>query len=324
MKNWLIVVAIRLLIVGCSQTSNISPTVSSLSTINQNSIKAGKQTSLPETSQKACGDILPKNTSLYPINLYPVFVVYSEKNLELVTRRFCEDAFKKYREDIGKNAIQVASFISIENANKFKAKLSQSFNEIDIGSPTIIKENPDTKISSSLTQEQVIAKARLAPEQAKKLISVLGTGKDFEKDNVVVIPTDIPDDYKVDELTVWQGESRPTHRALAGRYRIVYKNSSGACFEIGGGELSPRGEGMQKREEISNIQSSALGSVTLGFTDSDREDGSKQMEFAETMGLHLAGRNEYSFNSPVVGASCKMMKVQDAKRVVQSLQFINP
>jgi len=59
------------------------------------------------------------------------------------------------------------------------------------------------------------------------------------------------------------------------------------------------------------------------------------------MSLHLKGRNEYRFESPLgyfVHAdsianfyrlekkfnSCKMMNLQDAKRVVQSLQFINP
>lgn len=206
--------------------------------------------------------------------------------------------------------------------------------------PTVQSAPKQQQAPPTLSKDQVIQRAKLTPEQAEKLVSNVGDSKDFDKNNVIVLPTDLPDGFTVDELIVWRGEPSATH-TLAGYYEIVYKNPYGACFLIGGGEISPRGEGYRKYEKISNIQSPALGFVELGFTDSEKQDGSKYIEFAESMGIHLKGRNEYRFESPFSGAflhadpenygkftqkykDCKMIKLQDAKRVVQSLQFLNP
>lgn len=193
-----------------------------------------------------------------------------------------------------------------------------------------------TQESSTLSKDEVIRRAKLTPEQGEKLVSLIGNSKDFEKNNVIVLPTNVPDGFIVDEINLWSEKSGATH-VSPGFYEIVYKNTNGACFRIKGGETVPIGEGGQNFEEISNIQSPALGSVNLFFRYSAEEEGGTTMEFSKNK-----GRNEYSLESPFLGVflnskseesfnyyrqkykDCKMMNLKDAKKFVESLQFLNP
>ena len=327
---------LNLLLAGCDRKPLFSQQeLKTTATVQAqlSTVLANKQIRFLDISQKVCGNTLPKEVNLYPVNFHPIFVNYTEKNLELVKQHFCEDTFKKLLDKTGKEAIQIALFTRQEIANQFKENLTQYFNGADIGVLNIARTDPNVKASPHLSQDQVIYKARLTPEQAKKLVSALGISKDFEKDNVIVLPTDIPNGYTIDKLFAWQKQSRLNNRMIGGYYEIVYKNSYGSCFLIGGGQVGARGMGLEKYEEIANIQSPALGPVKLGFNDYPKEDNSKFITFAEPMAKHIEGRNQYEFISPFTSylhnskqkySNCKMMKLQDAKRVVQSLQFINP
>jgi ribosomal protein L22 len=348
------------LLVACSETKH-DPTVQS--TPKQQQVRQSKLETkqLPETGAKkttnpfdrasfpkeSCGDKLPNDSKTDTAKLYPVFIEYNESNLQTIKANYCRDAFKTLRKDKGQEAIQVASFTGEERANQFKEFLGNKLDRAsaEVGEPRIRAVNPTDDVKNKgvkiTSKEGVIKAAKLTSKQVENLVSNVGDSKDFEKNNVVVLPTYLPDGFRVDKLIVWRGKSIRTH-TLAGYYEIVYKNPYGACFLIGGGEILPRGEGYENYGKISNIQSPALGSLKLGFKESDKQDGGKFIEFAEPMGLHLKGRNEYKFESPFFGAflhagsndnyyklqqkykDCKMMNLQDAKRVVQSFQFLNP
>jgi hypothetical protein len=342
----IITVSVSAILVSCSQSKNKFPEPPPIQEKPQIIVDATFP--LPETPQKTCGDPFPKAAAADSISFYPVIVEYSKENLDLVKKHFCEDALKHFGEKAKKDIIQVASFSSREKADEFKIKLAQHFSGVEVGDPTIVKSLSGTVPieSSDVFQDPTFQKSGLTPKQSNKLISAIGRSKDFNKNNVIVLPTNLPPGYVVDELSVVDKidvvGANSTLNKKAGYYSIVYKNPYGACFVISGGEITPKGATADKYEEVSNIQSPALGSIKLGLTDAFKEDGSKSIVFAEAMGLHLKGRNEYDFRSPFLGGfthaenkdqyhesrrkfkDCKMMNLQDAKKVVESLQFINP
>jgi hypothetical protein len=97
-----------------------------------------------------CGDPLPSDPKLYPVNLYPVYIEYSNQNLAQVRSQFCQDALDVNREKNNKKSIQVASFVNPQRANNFKEFLKKKFGNAEVGEPTKIP----AKISSSIVQPQ--------------------------------------------------------------------------------------------------------------------------------------------------------------------------
>ena len=91
-----------------------------------------------------CGDTLPTDLKAYPVKLYPVFVDYSESNLQTVQSKFCQDALSKTREKTGKEAIQVGSFLTVDRANAFKEFLLKNIGSGEVGEPTVIESNPNS------------------------------------------------------------------------------------------------------------------------------------------------------------------------------------
>jgi len=83
--------------------------------------------------QPVCGDTLPTDLKAYPVKLYPVFVDYSESNLQTVQSKFCQDALSKTREKTGKEAIQVGSFLTVDRANTFKEFLLKNIGSGEVG-----------------------------------------------------------------------------------------------------------------------------------------------------------------------------------------------
>ncbi len=86
----------------------------------------------------SCGDVLPTQSSEYPIDFYPVFIDFSEENLETVKDKFCRDSYPTSREN--KQYIKVASFSDYKKAEEFKSLMSKTFNNAEIGSPITIKK----------------------------------------------------------------------------------------------------------------------------------------------------------------------------------------
>lgn len=86
--------------------------------------------------RSACGDPLPKRAKDFPTSLYPVYVRYSAENLDIVKRKFCQDAFVIRRRDTGSQAIQVASFVQEKRAQQFGTFLQQKVGSGIVGTPT--------------------------------------------------------------------------------------------------------------------------------------------------------------------------------------------
>lgn len=101
----------------------------------------------------SCGDPLPSDASLYPVQYYPVFVEFSESNLNWLTSQLCQDVYRTIRRDTNTESIQVASFLSLEQAVFFQEFLSsEGFQSVDVGQPSLVENPPST--SSSLPVEK--------------------------------------------------------------------------------------------------------------------------------------------------------------------------
>jgi hypothetical protein len=97
-----------------------------------------------------CGDSLPADPKAYPVKLYPVFVDYSESNLQTVKSKFCQDALPITREKTGKQAIQVGSFLTVDRANAFKDFMLKNIGSGEVSDdPTVIQSQATSKLNSN-------------------------------------------------------------------------------------------------------------------------------------------------------------------------------
>jgi hypothetical protein len=129
-------------------TDSPSFTPSPLATVTPSSTPSPVQTSASQTTnpyenlsypQLACGEPLPTDPRAYPVNLYPVFIAYSDASLQAIKTRFCADAYPKFREKKNIESVQVGSFLSINKANLFRDFLIKNrFSGVEVGEPTNI------------------------------------------------------------------------------------------------------------------------------------------------------------------------------------------
>jgi hypothetical protein len=322
------VLSLSLLLCSC-RTGDNQPTVSEKPTeVNPSqSLAPIADAPIPLGKAKAtCGDALPKDEKVYPVSFHPVFVSYSEKNLEIVKKHFCADAIKRRSEKLGKDVVQVGSFTSKERANALKSELSAHLQGADIGEPTVIQTFGKVSVTKNVGEA-----ARLSPQQINQLKEIVGVGKDFKTQDVVVLPTDIPNDFQAVKFS----SIRQKHRSpkfTGGRYSIHYKNSKSECFELSGGVIQPIGDEPTKYEKVITLNSPALGAVDIGIVDGDRELYSGMIGFTESMQRIMRGRNEYRFVSQTNKNKdqsdsiyqCTRMAQEDAVRVARSMQFLNP
>jgi serine/threonine-protein kinase len=85
--------------------------------------------------KESCGDALPTN-STSPTQIYPVFIKYSQSNLQKVKSNLCTDAYKTKRKDTGEVAIQVASFTNRNRAELFSNFINRKLGSGDLGQTT--------------------------------------------------------------------------------------------------------------------------------------------------------------------------------------------
>jgi len=87
--------------------------------------------------QVSCGDGLPSNPAAYPLNVYPIFVNTSSKDLESIRSRTCKDALYVAK----RNSILVASFTNQQVANLFKDAITKRLGNliVRVGEPTKYK-----------------------------------------------------------------------------------------------------------------------------------------------------------------------------------------
>jgi hypothetical protein len=285
-----------------------------------------KSIPLPEKSEKSCGDSPPIDPKSYPVSFYPVSVEYSDKNLELVQKHFCEDAIKIKSKSLGKEVLQVASFTSMQRADSFKEKLSQHFSQAMVGDPTIV-ENPPSKLGdgknnevsslhklSGLTQDQFNQINNL-----RKEVRVDRLGEDFRFR--AILPTYIPDGFKLDFYEV---VSRPgvINRGGWQGYTLVYLNEQKQCFDLTV-DTSQIGGPPERHEEIKVI-SQAFGEVILDYTDFDKGYSNSYVKLGRIPDHLNDKRTKYFFDSPTgdrqkYPKDCKKIDLQIAVKIVENL-----
>jgi hypothetical protein len=125
--------------VQTSPSPNSTPSITSspLNTTPVTSLNEFDKAQFPQTN---CGDP-PQTNSASQTQFYPVFIEYSENNLQTLKARFCTDAYKTNRKDSGELAIQVASFNNRGRAESFSSFMKRKLGSGDVGQPTITSVN---------------------------------------------------------------------------------------------------------------------------------------------------------------------------------------
>jgi hypothetical protein len=332
MKILPVILAISTMLVSCRQTEQRPASLESTQ-VKPPQVMADTAPThpLPETPQKTCGDPLPRATMPASVNFYPVIVDYSEKNLDLVKKHFCEDALKRFSQMAKKDIIQVGSFANQEKANEFKIKLAQYFTGVEVGEPTIVKALSTESRFDMTTMSNVVSAATLTSEQADRLKNIVGISQDFENQNVVILPTYVPKGFKVVGFTSSRSKMKTKTLALkGGHYSITYKNEENQCFYIEGGAHQPIGDKPPRFEKLSHLPSPALGDVEIGITSSEKFSSKGLIGFTGSMYRISRGRNSYTFVSPPISygkdenSECRCIEEKDAARIVRSLQFLSP
>jgi len=118
-------------------------------------IQSNQQFSLSDFPKPSCGDFLPSDSTVYPLNVYPVFIPYSDDNLSKVRSHFCQDSVKKRRKGGEELAVQVSSFIDSEKATSFAQFINSEFDGAIVGEPTVIETDPITAARLKQKERQI-------------------------------------------------------------------------------------------------------------------------------------------------------------------------
>ncbi|WP_040896303.1 hypothetical protein [Xenococcus sp. PCC 7305] len=91
--------------------------------------------------RQSCGDPLPSDSSMYPIEYKAVSVPYSSSNLSTIKAKYCSDALPVLRKSDNQKVIQVASFYDMEKAGVFSQFLANKYGKAYLSNePTIVKK----------------------------------------------------------------------------------------------------------------------------------------------------------------------------------------
>jgi hypothetical protein len=194
------------------------------------------------------------------------------------------------------------------------------------GTSTTEKTN-DSPISPNAS-DLVGKAAKLSPKQVDELISLAnrkaykGLGSKEEVKAKFVVPTYLPPGFVVTELRTNYSNN------LGGRYEITYCNSNKSCFLLDGGIPLPMGDEPTSYETTKEITSPALGKIILGFTESRKSSNKVYIGFKGEADQFWKDDNSYRFDSPVPNGenseSTSSISFQEAAKIVESLQYINP
>jgi hypothetical protein len=132
-----------------SSTSTNIPTIPSQTSSTNFDQNRGAEKAEMDFPRNTCGDELPTDASIYPVDVYPVYIPYSDSNLKKVKSSFCNDAFQIKREKTGGKSILVASFLSLEKAERFRLLMKNEFGGGEVGKPSRI-EAPRSSMHSLL------------------------------------------------------------------------------------------------------------------------------------------------------------------------------
>ncbi|BDA76404.1 hypothetical protein CAL7716_105700 (plasmid) [Calothrix sp. PCC 7716] len=287
------------------------------STISQTKSEVKEETNIFNSvsfPQNSCGDKLPNDSKDDAVKFYPVFIDYSENNLQSIKTNYCKDAIKKTRKDNQKESVQVASFISEERANQFKNLLDKKIGNAEVGEPHIIA------ITQTSQSTEVVAKAaRLTPKHVEKLKNIsaksaVGIG--------VIIPTYLPPGF---QPYIFKHEDGLNGLNLG--YTIIYKNANNACFSLST-EVRPYAspDGLDNAKEV---YSTALGKVNINYTSFNKGSNNSQiLAFLRTLNSNgQRTTSQYSISSPAGSTeekfkSCTTVSLAEAVKIVESLKYL--
>lgn len=109
----------------------------STDSFNSSATQTDQQFAASNFPKASCGDPLPSDPNDYPVTFYPVFVPYSEANLDKARSLFCQDALKVRRKDTQEIAVQISSFTSEETSKSFANFINSEISDAEVGQPTV-------------------------------------------------------------------------------------------------------------------------------------------------------------------------------------------
>jgi hypothetical protein len=171
-----------MLLIPSHQTSSLAPNQGSpVTKIPNNPFENSR------FPQSACGDAIPAGNGS-PISLYPVFVEYSDNNLQRIKAQFCQDALPKIKKGTNRQAVQIASFSSRDRAVLFADFLSKSFRGVEVGEPTILSSPGSSDEPIMVSSDRVnfaggannaVVSNNVSPNQKRQYVLSCGTGQMF-------------------------------------------------------------------------------------------------------------------------------------------------
>ncbi len=324
-------------IILCSCSSQSQSPATSQKTQEPISAQPQQSAKLPEKAEKVCGDSPPTDPKVYPVRFYPVSVEYSDKNLELVKKHFCEDARETPSKSLGKNILQAASFTSKDKAEAFKEKLSQYFSQARVGEPTIVEQlksdmNDRKSAHDNLDTVESIAKsALLNSDQVKQLLDLEESRKFYSKGSdrsreigkvKVLVPTYIPSGFSLAEFSRISLNPKSEYDM---RYRLRYKSSNGESFDIANFEML--GDAPAFMCDFGRLDHPLLGQIRLWYSSPDRAGKNTELSFQVPYILFYQGQPTgyyfYSGERQGIGIG-KMISREEAIKIINSLKPLNP
>jgi len=121
-----------------SKNTSVKPTSLSRSASIENEPVSSR------TPEDSCGDRDPGGINIW----YPVYISYSERNLEQSRKHYCRDAIKNYRESNQKFSVQIASFLSSSEAQKFASFMQTEIGSGEVGEGTTYRFTPNEATAS--------------------------------------------------------------------------------------------------------------------------------------------------------------------------------
>jgi hypothetical protein len=263
--------------------------------------------------QVSCGDQPPDDPQAYPVEFYPVYIDYSENNLQKVNQLFCRAV------DWNQDVIYLGYFYSRKRAEDFKDIMIREMKSGYVGEAIVVTDTPyvepnptNETINHYVAKDYFINSGILTDSQAKQLEFLDSLKSDRGTDVKVAIPTYIPSGFKIERFKVQTDPPSPS-------YQIAYKNKSNHCFFIMGGT---GGFGDAPHVSINvEVFSPIFGVITLEYLSFDQNK--------EQVGIRgdsfVKDGNAYNFESPRwerTETPCQGIKLQETVKILKSLRYL--
>lgn len=302
-------------ITGSSESSEVSS-----SKEDENQSMADEREVLEENifPKSTCGDTAPDDPGQYPVTFYPVVITNtSEETLRNVREYFCEDAYEKVDNQTGEAIIQVASFVSQENASDFISRLDKDISSGKVGAPVIIEALPGTNpINSSASGRD--PKLSESQRNLLKQIMLMEDPQGGENEVSIIVPFEIPQGYQVESIEQTVDGFSPKG------YEIVYKDSNNSCFAVRGQFVpftSPHAEG-----PFMQIEKGLFKGVFMSYEEYDNISDSFIVKM-KALSHYAENSNgwEYEVRSPSsYGERCGSVSPNQFAEIVESMDHLFP